>query len=478
MKYLSSCAIGLLVFWGLSQASRACDDPYLDLLRQLPDGTNVVVTADVQGLGKTLGLAPGTTLQTAGITSLPVMASRFVMGAHVDLSLRRHIWSVALAELDSKMSIQDVATAENEPIEKFMGYSIVPSSRNGYFVEFEPHFLAARTPANRQELKRWLHNRKSNQFAERPLYLLQALDPATPALMMMVVDLTDSLDPGAILRGLNNSQVMESRKNPNYAGVAKTLEALQGVTLAIRPGNPLSGELLVNFNTKIDPISNFAKELLLEALQKTGLYVRDFEAWDPYIADRFVRLKGTLSLQALRRFGTLIKTPAPNPTVVDMDAYKSRSPVERGLVSSQLYFKSVSKFLKDLKAESSGDDKTLAGWYEQYADQIDKLPVLDVAPELLSYASATSQNLRAMSAALTGVSLQRSYLQKEKQNLVGDSYSYTPYYGWQGVPQQIAAQQDALVAQGGADRAQLWARIDSDTADIRRQMSLKFGNEF
>jgi hypothetical protein len=30
----------------------------------------------------------------------------------------------------------------------------------------------------------------------------------------------------------------------------------------------------------------------------------------------------------------------------------------------------------------------------------------------------------------------------------------------------------------GADRAKLWARIDSDTGDIRRQMSLKFMTEF
>jgi hypothetical protein len=474
MKYLRRFAAAFVIVAGFIPVARAGD--YQDLLKRLPESTNVIVVADVKELGKALAATPGNPLKTAGITSLPIMASKFVVGAHLDLSMRRHVWSVGLVQLDHKLPIEDIAAAENEKVEKLGDYSVVPSKRNSYFVDMGPDLLGVRTPANRQELKTWLAEQKSNRSPERSPYLQQALDPATPALMIMAIDLSDSLDPSAILRGLNNSKVMAARRNPNYAAVAKTLEALEGVSLYIRPGEPLNGELFVHFKTKIEPIKNYAVQLLLEALQNTGLYVRDFQNWDGFITDTFVRIKGPLSLQSLRKFGALIKTPAPNPSAADMSSYQAMSVAQRGLVSSQLYFKSVSKFLEDLKADKSRDDKALAGWYDQYADQIDKLPILDVDPELVDYAGSVSQDLRAMSAAFTGLSLQRGYLQKKKQLYVGNSY--TPYYGWQGVSKQLTDQQEELIAQSGEDRAKLSAKLDDATAEIRRKMTRKFMTEF
>ena len=43
---------------------------------------------------------------------------------------------------------------------------------------------------------------------------------------------------------------------------------------------------------------------------------------------------------------------------------------------------------------------------------------------------------------------------------------------------QIYQAQDQLVTQGNAARVELWQRIDNETADIRRKMTLKYQTEF
>jgi hypothetical protein len=481
MKSANCFKVALFVFLGGLQAVQAQDNPYKNLLRRLPDSTNAVVVMDVQAMCKTLGTDSGTTLATLGIANIPLTATKFVMGSQIDMKQRQHVWSIALAELDPKMSIQDIATAEGENVEKLAGYSIVPSPRNAYFVELSPSLLACRTPADRQQLKRWLSYQKLNQFADLTTYLTQAVSPKDPALMILAVDLTDNLDRSAVRRGLDHSAVMAGRRNPpDYEKVTNILTAAQGMTMLVTPGSPFNGQLTVTFDvTSLDPISDFAKELFIEALQKTGLFVRDFEGWQPYIGNNFIQISGPLTLHAMRKFGALIKSPAPNPQAADSN-YANLSPAQRTLQATQSYWKTLSAILEDLKTEKANTNKAESGWYDQFAGQIDKIPILGVDQDLVTFALATSQQLRALSTTYTGISTQRGYLKQEtKSNMVG----YVPiagqgYWGYSSGGQQDAMQENKLAEQGIMDRTKLWEQIDNATADIRRQLTLKYMVQF
>jgi hypothetical protein len=44
--------------------------------------------------------------------------------------------------------------------------------------------------------------------------------------------------------------------------------------------------------------------------------------------------------------------------------------------------------------------------------------------------------------------------------------------------EQIRQQQDQLVSQGAAARIVLWERIDNETAELRRAMTMKYMTEF
>jgi hypothetical protein len=511
MKPLWSSSATLVVLFGLASLSKADNGPYQDLLKRLPDSTNIVAVADVTALRQALGVAPGTALMASDISSLPVACSKFVLGAHVDLSDRKHVWSIAMAQHAGKMSIQDIAKAENEKVDQVAGYNVVPCIRNGYFIELGPELLGAGSPANRQMLKRWLTYQKNNQLAALSPYLLQAANPPDAAVMVMAVDLADSLDPAAVHRGLNGSQVMASRKNADYEKVAKTLLQMKGLTFTIQPGSPLTGNLTVDFDTDTSAVIDFAKALMLEILQNVGVYVQDFDSWTPRLKDRSIGISGPLSFNALRKFGTLIQTPVPTPEAASMTSYQSMDPAERAAAVSKRYFKSVTQILSDLKADKSKTAKSLASWFNRYADQIDKLPILDVDPALIQFASSTSEHLRAMGASLGGISLQLGYLNRQKiEGQVYNAPSYTGnyqgynwyggYWGGGGANlannvglyrsgtgggvttvnnyNQIYQAQDNLVLQGNAARVQLWEKIDNETADIRRQMTQKYKMEF
>jgi hypothetical protein len=510
MKLFCGRSLVLSLFFAAAPLAYA-DGPYQDLVRRLPDSTNVLVTADVQGLRQTLGVAPGTTLSAIDLCSLPIAAKQFLLGANVDLSQRRHLWSVAMAQLANPMPIQDIAKAEGETVGQVAGYSVVASRRNCYFIDLGQDLLAVGSPANRQQLKRWLNYQKNNQLTALSPYLLQAVNSSSSPLILLAVDISDSLDPMAIHRGLNGSKVMASHRNADYAAVAKTLAATKGLTFTIEAGNPLNGSLTVDFDTDTSAVRDFGKALLIEILQHADLYVPDFDSWEPRPKYQSIGIHGPLSFNALRKFGTLIATPVPPPAAASMTSYLSLDPAQRMVAASQRYFKTVNQILADLKDDKTRSVKGLAGWYARYADQLDKLPILDVDPILINFEAATSEHLRAMSASLKGISLQSGYLQMQKtegQIYQAPSYTgnynaygcYGGYYGG-GVANlannaalyrsgtaggvttvnnyaQLYMLQEQLVQQGAAARIALWERIDQETADVRRQLTLKYKTEF
>jgi hypothetical protein len=518
MKSFCGRFLPFLLFFGVTQA--AFPGEYTDdMLKRLPDTTNVLITANVEALRKAVGVAEGTSLVGVELGSLPVAANDFVLGMHLDLSERRHVWSLSLAHLTRPIKIDDIAKAEGEGVEEIAGYKVVASPRNVYFIDLGNGLLAAGTPAELQRLKKWLAFQKRNQVVALSSYLTQAVNSSEPPLMALAMDMTDSMDPKSIRRGLNASQVMANRRNVNYEEVTKTLARVRGLTFTIQPGSPMTGELTVDFDTDTRPIRAFAKPLLLEILQHANLYLPELGDWQGVLKNRSIGIKGNLSLNGLRKVCTLIRTPAPAPEAADMQSYMAGDPKYRAQAASQRYFKSITKLLDELQADKTKNVKSQAGWYDQYATQIDKLPILDVDPMLIKYGGEIGQHLRAMGASLQGIDLQSGYLQRQKA--VGQVYqapnytgnyngywgsgygpytSYGGYYGGWGANlannmavyragaaggintydnfETVRKQQDALVTQGNAARVGLWERIDNETAEVRRQMTLKYKVEF
>jgi hypothetical protein len=467
-------AVALLLLPDLAPPSRAAEGDYRALLRRLPDSTTAVILVDVKALRQALGVAPGTELRTPGLSGVPAMADKFVLGSHIDLSERRHLWSVGLAALDRKMTMQDLAKAEGEPVEQVAGHPAVVSPRNAYFVELGPGLLAAATPANRKMLSRWLAFQDANKLDALPPYLLKAADAAGSAVAVLALDLEDSVDMTAIRRGLNRSPVLASHPGADLDAVARTLAKVKGVRLAVRPGSPLAGELTVDFDADTYPVQDFAKPLLLEVLQNAGLHLSDFDDWEAKREYKTVTLRGPLSVNGMRKLGMLIKTPAPGPAAADPNAARDATPAARALAASQHYFQSVKQILDDLKNDKGKALDSRAGWYEQAAGQFDNLPTLDVDPDLLAYGTGTAERLRDLAKGQKDAASKVHYV---KYN------SWASYMGPMYGNRQTGYVPTAKVTKGLEEQAAearrgMWDQIENATAQIRQRMSQKFNAQF
>ena len=62
--------------------------------------------------------------------------------------------------------------------------------------------------------------------------------------------------------------------------------------------------------------------------------------------------------------------------------------------NSLTYFHSVNKLLAELRKQSSKTYAILARHYQQYAQQIDELPILGVDPDLLKWGGDVAVTLR------------------------------------------------------------------------------------
>jgi hypothetical protein len=476
MKRRLISVAALAIFLNLAPACRAGGGDFRSLLRRLPDSTTALVVIDVKALRQALGLTREAALSAADISAIPITANKFVMGANVDLSEHRHVWSVGLAQLDGKMTIQDVARMESAPVQKVAGHSAVVSPRNAYFVDLGPGLLATATPANRKVLSHWLAFQDTNQLDTLPQYLINAAAALDSALMVIAVDLEDSVDVAAISRGLTRSQVLAARENLDYDSVARAIAQVKGIRLTVRPGNPLAGDLTVDFGAGTGAVRDFAKPLLLEILQNTGLYVADFDAWEATVTDNSVGIHGPLSVNALRKFGTLIRTPAPSPDAADTAGYDAKTPAARGLAASQRYFQSIVQVLEDLKFDKGKTLDSRAGWYEHAATQLNNLPTLDVAPELVRYGATTANLLQSMSTGLKNVSTRIEYV---RHNSIYSYYSSGAIFGnsqsGYTSTNKIVGELKELADQA---RRSLWDKIDDATSLVRRQLTQRFNTQF
>lgn len=489
-----------------------------ELLKFLPDSTNALVVVDLAGLKLSpLGVKENWAQKQeqrylAGVSTFPPLANRFVMGALLELSSMQCEWAIGVARMERSMPINAVARAEAAPPDELSGYQIALSPRNAYFVGLAPNLVAAYSPANRQHLGRWLRFAKANGGVAISPYLVAAARPSEPAQVVMAIDLTDGVDASRVRRALSASKALGSRPGVDPADVAKVIATIQGLRFYVRVDNQIEGQLTADFGGSIQPIRDLAKPLLLEALANNGLYLPELDDWKPLLTERSVTLSGPLSLKSMRDLATLIQTPVPAaaaaPTEIGGQPVQGQienRQVNPAIAPSQNYFNAVNTVVADLRGQQ-GDTKKMATWFSRCSQQLDQLPILNVDPELVNYGADVSQKLRAMGLMLPGVHIENKYLQKNREQAYGGlrqivgyapgswdpygGYGYNNGYGGGGPDYGPAiaaganniiamkAAQDTMIIRSKYARDQLWAEIDTATAQMRRMLVTKYQTNF
>jgi len=185
------------------------------------------------------------------------------------------------------------------------------------------------------------------------------------------------------------------------------------------------------------------------------------------------------------------ETPAP-PTPDGATAAATNEPA---LNASRTYYMSVNQIMDDLEAmaKKGGNYNKTATWHDNYAKKIDDLPIRGVDPDLLTWGTTVSSNLRALAVSLRGVPIDVKMLEggltyniqylpagyRNNNWSVWSTVSYQPeYVNVETNQAQIRGEQAKAIAAGAKQREQVWQLLLADRQQVRIKMQAKFGRDF
>jgi hypothetical protein len=384
-----------------------------------------------------------------------------------------------------------------------------------YLLGFGPKLVGAMSPANRQQVVRWV--RQMTDTTAKPLspYLKKGAgytdDLGTE--IIMVLDLDGVFPAERVATYLAGKKDLD-KLQVDRAKLAELLMSIRGVRVGVRIGDQPHGRLTVDFDQDASATAPYAKSLVLEAMADAGMKIDDLDAWEPDVRGKMVSLQGNLSAAGLRQLMSIIEPPVPpesaaaRRTPATKATIDVESPGELAMNKGQTtlrHFKSVETLLKDLKG-SMRDMKTIgqkAVWFDKYARKIETLPMLNVDPELLDFGQFVAKTLRNGALDVRNLCIDAGVAKGQVQQGMVNPYYYGGYgydragpyggNGWYGPGvtavnsldaqlQRQAAQRRAIRTQTRGDSyAGMYAMRDQivqAASGIRRKMTERYQIEF
>jgi len=476
-----------------------------DLVKRIPGRANTLVLLNVDQihdspLAQQEGWRERHEKQfAAGLVILPPQTSKFAMAAQIDFEYMQPQWETALLDVKYEPSIPKIAAKLGGTVDNIADRSTAVLPQDAYVVKFGPRFAAIATPANRQNVAHWIEQIYSNSLPPLSAYLQEAVrfaEGGSPIIMAM--DFTNVFSPAYIRSRLETSETLEG-KNVDLDQISELLASIRGVTLGITINESRYGAIKVDFEKDATALGDLAKPLLLEALARQGAMVEEFGDWQVKIAGTQIRIGGTLYESGLRRILSILDAPPSlHAAAQESTGADGESKEKMTVLATQQYFKSVVSLVDDLSGRRKSEDFVTWGqvgmWFEKYARKIDRLPILNVDPEMLDYGAFVADSFRQSENAMKGIGARSGYRKTQLPNYYNVNTYAAPVgvtrWGVHGVYGYRATED--LAAKGQAEskvrtqeriRGNMSANmivqgVEAATADVRRRMTQKYQVEF
>jgi hypothetical protein len=408
-------------------------------------------------------------------------------------------WEIAVTDLKYEPSVPKAALRYGGTIDKINGLDAV-ALPNSYLVKFGPKVSGVMSPADRQEVSRWINQVHQNITGGLSSYLAEAVKFAEAnACVILVLDLHDVPSPAGVKQRLTVSPALQGRQL-DLDPLSQALAGVQGVMLGITVGQERYGKIKIDFTADVSALGDLAKPLLLEMLADNGVMIEEFRDWTARVSGTQITLEGKLYQSGMQRILSILDAPSSaRANLRDEDDPSPGSSSEQLVaLTSQQYYKSVVSLLEDLKVKRTSSEFVSWGqvgtWFQKYARKIDNLPILNVDPELLDYGAYVADSLRQAESAMKGIGANVGMRKTEVPNYytvntyaapigVSTSGAYG-MYSWTA-REDLAAkgQAEARIRtqeriRGNADANLIAQGIAAATADIRRRMTQKYQVEF
>jgi hypothetical protein len=470
---------------------------YMDLLRRVPDSANMLIMIDVERmLMSPIALKEKwrdkVKADEAEALHFPTDAVRYMLASKLDyVSGFANIWDAALIETTSEVSLPRLAKMEGGYLDKVEGEEIAYSPRGAFMVSFKPTILGVSFPANRQDLGRWIRNVHRHQDPQVSEYLQKAVSLAHGENHMVVAfDLGDLFTSRQVRERLRQAESL-SGKDVDMDALTRVLTSIKGVTMTVQATDRLNGKIRVDLGESPAPLKSVAKALLFEALENNGLMLdEEINNWAIRHEAKAVTLEGRLSTKGLKMLTELIPFPAET-LPIDKAETKSAanasepatasSPEDVKIAASKKYFTHINLLIQSLgdDVKGAGSPKLARMMVSKAAQEIDRLPVLNVDEELIAYGTGVSETFRNMRNLSKNASLDAAYRQATAAGNQGYGYGYGGFYGGGtslSLSTSVMRKQETAVLK--SNELAIITMLEEKTAEMRKKMTLKYKVEF
>lgn len=444
----------------------------------------------------------------SGVTILPPHASQAVLSASFDLESTHTLWESAVMRLKTEPALDSVARMSGGSVEELDGMQAVALPGDAYLVQFGSKIVGAMAPANRQAVARWLRENKGRKGSGLSPYLTEAFGFAnelgTP--IVLALDLEHAVSVDHIRLVLASEPNFGKETGVTVDKAATFLTSIRGVTLGITLADKPFGKIKVDFQDEVPFSADVAKTLLLKALARRGATIDEIEGWTPKVNGKQFTVEGYLEKSGLRRIFSLFDRPPSLPSKGEAPPVQQLSQEELVKAATQTYFKNMEEMLDDLRDKPKTASHYTVGqkavWYKTYARKIERLPVLNVDPDLIQFSSQVSSSLYSAADAITSgaagsrvrqVNAAPTYNYYTNTSVYGYSYrsndygaGYVPYGAY-----SVTAVEDVRAEFNNRARIRTEERVASmnqargivddmekAVADMRKRLTQKYQVEF
>lgn len=450
----------------------------------------------------------------AGVSALPPDATEVLLAGRSDHEFGESLWELGMINLRNERNVSSVAARYGGTMDEINGRSATRLPGDHYVVQMGPSMLASYTPANRQDVARWLRQTDvTSAGGTLPPYLERAFGYATKVgtPIVMAMDISGAISKEEVKQRAASMQSLKSLNIP-IDQLADLIHGTQGITLGISIDENEVGAIRVDFDQSPEILAQVGKPLLIEILQRQGAMIDDIRDWTPSVEGNTFLLRGKLSNEGTRKVMSVLELPASmSQAMQDANSPGADKEGTAKLLATQQYWKQLTSMMDDLREKPKRDHVKTFGqaamWYDRYARKIDRLPIMNVDEDLLNFGATIANSFRNCESIMKGVGMRTSLRTASNQASSG-GYANTAYggyransgtsgtnginYGPMSVTGGVSAMNASLQEQGrtnaiirGQERTsgaanvqQIWQQIDEATAAMRRELVNKYSADF
>ncbi len=412
-----------------------------DLVQKVPSSANSIFLLNVEKVLASPAAAKNNwkdKVQEAyvtGVTILPPQASQVVLSASFDLESTHTLWEAAVMRLKTEPSLDSVARMSRGSVSELEGVQTVALPGDAYVVQFADKLVAAMAPANRQAVSRWLREVKGRKGSGLSPYLAEAFSFAnelgTP--IVLALDLEHATSYDQIRLVLASDPEFEKETGVAVDKAANFLTTIRGATLGVTLADKPFGKIKIDFAEDVPFSPEVAKKLLLKALARRGAMIDEIEGWTAKVNGKQFTVEGYLEASGTRRIFSLFDRPPSLPSKGETQPMQEQPQEQLAAAATKTYFTNMEAMLDDLRDKpKTASHYTVAQkgvWYKTYARKIERLPVLNVDPDLVQFSSHVSSALYSASDAITSGAA-RSRVRTVNAGPIYNSYTNTSVYGY------------------------------------------------